>query len=82
MKSGKILILIINLLVLISCSGDKPDNKSPRSTATDPHVEAKPVDPAPNPTNSQKSQPDLHISGSQNTHISGAAIGSNHVSGQ
>lgn len=81
MKSCKFLIFTIIILISLSCSEDQSDNQSHKSTPANSQKKHS-IIPAPNPTNSQKKQPDLHISGSQNTHISGATSESKHVSGQ
>ena len=78
MKPIITLILLTALLSFSSCSGDKTD-KQPATQEIPAPIEAKP--PAPNPTNNQDLQPDLHLSGTQNTHISGSTMPSDHVSG-
>jgi hypothetical protein len=78
MKHISILILLTALLILSSCSDDKIDKQT--STQLAPvNIETKPL--APNTPNAQDLQPDLHISGTQSTHISGASV-TKHVSGQ
>ena len=72
------LVLFTTLFSFSSCSGDKTDKQS--STQSAPvNTEEKPT--ASNIPNAQDFQPDLHISGTQNTHISGATV-TNHVSGR
>ena len=78
MKYFNILILLIALLILSSCSGDKTD-KQPSTQLAPVNIETKPI--APNTPNAQDLQPDLHLSGTQGTHISGAPV-TKHVSGQ
>lgn len=78
MKPIITLILLTTLLSFSSCSGDKSD-KQPSTQSAPVHIETKP--PAPNPVNTQTLQPDLHLSGVQNTHISGSTETSDHVSG-
>ena len=78
MKAGLSLIFIMTLLSIYSCSGDKTD-KQPSTQAAPAYIETKP--PAPNPANSQALQPDLHLSGTQSTHISGSKVTSKHLSG-
>lgn len=78
MKLIVILILLSTLLSFSSCSSDEGD-RQPSTQSAPAHIETKP--PAPNPANSQALQPDLHLSGNQNTHISGSTETSNHVSG-
>ena len=78
MKYISILILLIALLILSSCSGEKTD-KQPSTQLAPVNIETKPL--APNIPNAQDLQPDLHLSGTQGTHISGASV-TKHVSGQ
>ena len=78
MKYIRILILLTILLILSSCSGDKTDKQPSRQLAP-VNIETKPL--APNSPNAQDLQPDLHLSGTQGTHISGASV-TKHVSGQ
>ena len=78
MKPILTLILLTALLSILSCSGDKTD-KQPSTQSTPAYIETKP--PAPNPSNSQALQPDLHLSGTQSTHISGSKVTSKHLSG-
>jgi hypothetical protein len=78
MKPIITVILLTALLSFSSCSEDKTD-KQPSTQAAPAYIETKP--PAPNPANSQALQPDLHLSGTQNTHISGSKVTSNHLSG-
>ncbi len=73
-----ILFLLITSLSFSNCSGDKKDKHPPKLSAP-AQIETKP--PAPNPVNSQAMQPDLHLSGAENTHISGSTVTANHVSG-
>ena len=77
MKYFNILILLIALLILSSCSGDKTDK--PLTQLAPVSIETKPL--ALNTPNAQDLQPDLHLSGTQGTHISGASV-TKHVSGQ
>jgi ABC-type oligopeptide transport system substrate-binding subunit len=78
MKYISILILLTALLILSSCSGDKTD-KQPSTQLAPVNIETKPL--TPNTPNAQDLQPDLHLSGTQGTHISGASV-TKHVSGQ
>ena len=78
MKYINILILLTALLILSNCSGDKTD-KQPSTQLAPVNIETKPL--APNTPNAQDLQPDLHLSGTQGTHISGASV-TKHVSGQ
>jgi hypothetical protein len=72
------LILLTALLILSSCSGDKI-GKQPSTQSAPVNIETKSL--VPNIPNAQDLQPDLHISGTQITHISGTTV-TNHVSGR
>lgn len=78
MKTIITLVLLTALFSFSSCSGDKIE-KQPSTQSTPANIEAK--TPTPNTPNAQDLQPDLHLSGTQNTHISGASV-TNHVSGR
>ena len=78
MKPIITVILLTALLSFSSCSGDKID-KQPSKKSAPVNTEEKPT--ASNIPNAQDLQPDLHISGTQNTHISGTTV-TNHVSGR
>mgnify|MGYP007063537327 FL=1 len=65
-------ISIVSLLSLLSCSGDKDDKKSTNS----------PTPPALNSLSVQNSKSDLHLSGTESTHISGESSPSKHISGE
>ena len=78
MKYISTLILLTALLILSSCSGDKTD-KQPSTQLAPVNIETKPL--ALNTPNAQDLQPDLHLSGTQGTHISGALV-TKHLSGQ
>jgi hypothetical protein len=78
MKLVITLFLFTTLLSFSSCSDDKID-KQPSKQSAPVNTEEKPT--ASNIPNSQDLQPDLHISGTQNTHISGTTV-TNHVSGR
>ena len=78
MKPIIILFLLTALLILSSCSGDKID-KQPSTQLAPVNIKTKPL--AQNTPNAQDLQPDLHLSGTQSTHISGASV-TKHVSGQ
>ena len=78
MKPIITLVLLIALLSFSSCSGDKTD-KQPSTQSAPVNIETKPS--ALNTPNAQDLQPDLHLSGTQSTHISGASV-TKHVSGQ
>ncbi len=85
MKAGLSLIVVMALVSLLNCSGDKTDKQTPKpqaSLSAPAHVEAKPTIPTINSPNAQDLQPDLHLSGTQNTHISGITSTSEHISGQ
>lgn len=79
MKSGLILTLFLSLISFSSCSGDKTDKQTQKQTSSQ-NIEKKTF--TPNPPNPQELQPDLHLSGTQNTHISGSMLSPNHVSGR
>jgi hypothetical protein len=79
MKPRIILAILTALLSILSCSGDKND-KQPSTQSAPANIKKKP--PIPNPVNSQALQPDLHLSGTQNTHISGSTVTSEHLSGR
>lgn len=81
MKPGYILIIFLSLFSFSSCSGDKAE-KQPLNKTSSKRIEKPPATPAPNPPNPQELQPDLHISGTQTTHISGSTLTSRHVSGR
>jgi len=81
MKPQIILIFLATSLFFISCSGDKTE-QPPATQSAPAQVKAKPSTPALNTPNAQDLHPDLHISGSKNTHISGAISTSEHISGQ
>ncbi len=72
------LILVAFLSLLSFACSEGVDNKQTLHKKSIP-VENKP--PAINPQNAQSLQPDLHISGGGQTHISGAPS-SSHISGQ
>ena len=78
MKYIRILILLTALLISSSCSGEKTD-KQPSTQLAPVNIETKPL--TPNTPNAQDLQPDLHLSGTQGTHISGTSV-TKHVSGQ
>jgi hypothetical protein len=83
MKSLPCLIFVAILLSSPSCSGDK-NTKQPKKSKTKQLapaiIEVKPT--VTNSTNVQDIQPNLHLSGTQNTHISGKNSKSDHLSGQ
>ena len=79
MKTGIIPVILIALLSLLSCSGDKTDEQTPKQSAP-VSVETQPA--YPNSPTAQDLQPDLHVSGTQSTHVSGAVETSEHISGQ
>lgn len=81
MKPGFILTIFLSLFSFSSCSGDKTE-KQPLKQSSSEQVEKKPSAPAPNPPNSQVLQPDLHLSGTQTTHVSGSMPATKHVSGR
>jgi hypothetical protein len=81
MKTGIILVILTALLSLLSCSGDVADKEPPKQSAP-ASVETQPTVPYPNSPTAQDLQPDLHVSGTQSTHVSGAIETSEHISGQ
>ena len=81
MKAGITFIFLIALLSLLSCSGDTADNKTPKTDAKQSAL-AQPTAPYPNSPTAQDLHPDLHVSGAQNIHVSGAISTSEHLSGQ
>ena len=81
MKTGIIPVILIALLSLLSCSGDVADKEPPKQSAP-ASVETQPTVPYPNSPTAQDLQPDLHVSGTQSTHVSGAIETSEHISGQ
>ncbi|MBT3510404.1 MAG: hypothetical protein HN472_12775 [Nitrospina sp.] len=88
MKTGITLIFLITLLV--GCSEDSTDKKAPKPEANSPTSSVKtepakttlPTVPYPNSPTDQDLQPDLHVSGVQSNHASGAMFSSEHLSGQ
>jgi hypothetical protein len=78
MKHIITLILFTTFLSFSSCSGDKTE-KQPSTQSAPVNTKEKPINS--NIPNAQDLQPDLHISGTQNTHISGTPV-TNHVSGR
>ena len=80
MKFGMTLIIVTALCMILSCSGDESKKKSPKAIESNIKTESK--IPTPNAINSQTLKPDLHISGTKNTHISGITSTSEHISGQ
>lgn len=81
MKSRFILIIFLSLFCFPGCSDDKTDKQTLKKTSPE-QVENKPSIPTPNPPSLQELQPDLHLSGTQSTHISGSKLTSSHVSGR
>ena len=77
MKAGITFIFFIALLNLLGCSGDNTENQTPRPVAK--QSAPSPVEIQPT---AQDLHPDLHVSGAQNTHVSGAISTSEHLSGQ
>jgi len=76
MKAEITFIFLIALLGLTGCSGDNTENQTPKND-----VEQS----APSPVGTQPTQdlsPDLHVSGTPSTHVSGAISTSEHFSGQ
>jgi hypothetical protein len=85
MKSTFSFIFTILLCNLLSCSGDKNDNIAPNpkiKQSVQEKIKTKPTISIPNSLKAKNSQPDLHLSGTQNSHISGVASTSEHISGQ
>ncbi len=79
MKAGIIFIFVIALFN--GCSGDNTDNQTPKPEVKQ-SVQTKPAVPYPNSPSTQDLQPDLHVSGAQSTHVSGAIETTEHISGQ
>ncbi len=82
MKTTIAVAVLISLLNIVSCSKDNTDKKSQKYGTRESAQPAKVTEPAPNSPNTQDLHPDLHISGEESTHISGADLSSEHVSGQ
>ena len=85
MKAGITFIFFIALLNLLGCSGDNTENQTPKPVAKQSApspVETQPTAPYPNSPTAQDLHPDLHVSGAQNIHVSGAISTSEHLSGQ
>ena len=85
MREGILLAFILAIINLYGCSGDETDKKVPKgesSLSKPSSVESKPEIPYPNSPSVQDLQPDMHISGIQNNHASGAISSSEHMSGQ
>ena len=85
MKERILLVFILTIINLYGCSGDETDKKVPKgeSSLSKPSpVESKPEVPYPNSPSIQDLQPDMHISGIQSNHASGAISSSEHISGQ
>ena len=76
MKTTIAVAVLISLINIASCSKDNTDKK------TQEHETRESAQPAPNSPNAQDLHPDLHISGKESTHISGADLTTDHVSGQ
>jgi hypothetical protein len=85
MRTAIILVLIVGLFSLFGCSQDETD-KNNSTTETNQSAPSpanlEPKVPYPNSANPQDLQPDVHLSGVQQNHASGAAFLSEHVSGQ
>ena len=73
----KIILIAFLSLLAFACSEDVDEKQTPQKKSMP--IENKV--PAVNPPNAQSLQPDLHISGGEQTHISGAPSSSN-ISGQ
>ncbi len=73
----KITLLVFLSLLSYACSGDVDEKQTPQNKS----IPLENKVPAVNPQNSQSMQPDLHVSGGGQTHISGAPSSSN-ISGQ
>jgi hypothetical protein len=84
------LVFLTILLSLLGCSGestDKQTSKPETNQELPPPIKTKaskpkPTEPYPNNLSIQDLQPDLHLSGVQTNHASGAIFSSDHVSGQ
>ena len=82
MKAG-ILIFIFTIINLLGCSVDnKNETKSETNLNLSEPSPQKPKLPRPNAAPIQDLQPDLHISGVESNHASGAISTSEHISGQ
>ena len=73
----KIILVAFLSLLAFACSEDVDKKQTPQKKSIPVENKA----PAVNPQNAQSLQPDLHISGGGQTHISGAPS-SSHISGQ
>jgi PBP1b-binding outer membrane lipoprotein LpoB len=73
----KIILIAFISFLAFGCSEDVDEMQTPQKKSI--LIEKKA--PAVNPPNAQSLQPDLHISGGEQTHISGAPS-SSHISGQ
>lgn len=84
MKTGVTLVCMIALLNLMGCSGDDTEKKTskPIQSSSPTPAKSEPVEPYPNSPTIQELQPDLHISGVDENHASGAVFSSEHLSGQ
>jgi hypothetical protein len=83
MKAGITLIFIFTLINLLGCSADNiSKTKSETKVKLSTPIPQKPKPPRPNSPPIQDLQPDLHISGVESNHASGAISTSEHISGQ
>jgi hypothetical protein len=73
----KFILIIFLSLLTFACSGEVEKNQAPKSKST--RTENIPSNPLP--AHSQPNQPEEHISGGGEPHISGAPS-SSHISGQ
>ena len=73
----KIILVAFLSLLAVACSEDVDKKQTPQKKSIP--IENKSL--AVNPPNAQSLQPDLHISGGEQTHISGGPS-SSHMSGQ
>ncbi len=69
--------LILIFLSILGCSDDLEEKQTPQKKPAPIEEKA----PTPNPPNAQSIEPDKHISGGGQPHISGAPS-SSHISGQ
>ena len=81
------LIVLLALFVFWGCSGDSTDNKTPSLEIKPSKTTADINNTKPTEANSkspviQGLHPDLHVSGAQSNHVSGAVLQSEHMSGK
>jgi hypothetical protein len=74
-----ILATLLSLIVFSSCSGDITKKEKQN---TSENIEKKPSISSTNSITSKELEPGVHLSGTQNIHISGSTQATNHVSGR